>query len=272
MSFEWLDGAIKATASWGMAALGGIALIVAGFVVARLVRETVRHALKRTRLDEQLVGLIATIAYYFTMAVVLIAAFGVMGIETASLITILGTCSLAIGLALQGSLSNFAAGIMLFVFRPFREGDFIETGDYKGHVAALRLFSTELDTLQNVRVVVPNTYISQRPLENWSTNGACRLDLMIEVAIGGDLAKIKPSIARALQQDARVLPDPPPSVGVENFGDSSAQLVIRPWCRAEDYWALKVELPETIKAAVEAAGSTMPTPQREVFVTQTAAA
>ena len=266
MSFAWFDELARAATTWGMAAIGGLALILVGVVVARVVRKALRHALTHTNLDNKIIGLVVSIVYYFAIAVVLIAAFGVMGIETASLITILGTCSLAIGLALQGSLSNLAAGMMLFVLRPFRERDFIETGDYTGHVEELGVFSTKLKTMQNVCVVVPNSYISQRPLENWTTNGICRLDLMIEVAISNDLAKVKDSIIRAFGTDARILKDPAPSIGVENFGDTSSQVVIRPWCKTDDYWSLKVELPEKIKTAVEAAGGAMPTPQREIFV------
>lgn len=268
MSFAWIDELGRAAATWGMAALGGIALIIVGFVVARLVKRGLRHLLLRADLDKQLIGPMVSIGYYFAMAVILIAAFGVMGIETASLITILGTCSLAIGLALQGSLSNLAAGIVLLTFRPLRDGDFIETGDYKGTVEALGVFATKLKTVQNVCVVVPNSYISQRPLENWTTNGTCRVDLRMEVAIGSDLTSVKAAIMGALATEARVLREPAPFVGVENFGDTSSQLVIRPWCKTEDYWRLQVELPEAIKAAIEAAGATMPTPQREVILVQ----
>ncbi len=266
MSFAWVEELVKATTTWGLGALGGLALVVAGVVIARLVREGLRHALDRTSLDSQLVGLLVSIIYYFVLAVVLIAAFGVMGIETASLITILGTCSLAIGLALQGSLSNLAAGIMLLVFRPFREGDFIETGDYTGHVEELGVFSTKLRTLRNICVIIPNSFISQRPLENWSQNGKCRLDLSIEIAIGSDLSAAKGSIIGALEKDARILGEPAPFVGVSNFGDSSSQLTIRLWCSIDDYWSLQVELPEAVKDAVEAAGGAMPTPQRELMI------
>ena len=266
MSLEWLNDIFKVLTTWGVTALGGIFLIVAGVAVARLVRKLLHSALKTSPLNEQLAGLIASMAYYFTMAVILIAAFGVMGVETASLITILGTCSLALGLALQGSLSNFASGMMLFIFRPFKEGDFITVGDYMGQVAVVGLFSTELNNLQNVHVVVPNTYIAQRPIENWSANGACRLDLMIEVAISSDLPAIKQSIADSLAKDPRVLQDPAPFIGVETFGDTSSRLVIRPWCATAAYWTIKYELPETLKSAVEAAGGAMPTPRRDLVI------
>ena len=166
MSFEWFDELVKMATPWGISAMGGLALIFIGVLAARLVRTALTHALTRLRLDDQLIGVLTSLAYYLVVAVVLIAAFGVMEIETASLITILGTCTLAIGLALQGSLSNFASGIMLFIFRPFRTGDLVETGDYMGHVKEIGVFFTKIDSLQNVCVVIPNTYISQRPLQN----------------------------------------------------------------------------------------------------------
>ncbi len=266
MDLVWLDEMSALAVKWGITAIGGLALIILGFLVARGVRGTLAHALRRVRLDGELVDLLSSLAYYLTISVVVIAAFGVMGIETASLITILGTCTLAIGLALQGSLSNFASGIMLFMFRPFRKNDFIETGDYLGKVAEIGVFSTKIDSQQNVRVDIPNAYISQRPLLNWSRNGACRLDLVVEVAINSDLAKVKQAIADALTTDERVRQDPSPFIGIENFGDSSALFVIRPYCTTADYWVLKFELPELIKRAVESVGATMPTPQREILL------
>ncbi len=264
MNLEWLDGIAASAVTWGMTALGGIALIIAGLILARVVRGTMTHALRRVGLQSELIDILSTLAYYLTVAVVLIAAFGVMGIETASLITILGTCTLAIGLALQGSLSNFASGVMLFVFRPFSQGDLIETGEFLGRVANVGVFSTKIDTLQNVYVEIPNSYISQRPLRNWSRNGSVRLDLVMEVDIESHLPTIKTAIAAALAAEPRVLDEPAPFIGVDDFGDTSAICVIRPWCASEDYWTLRYELPEAIRQAVEAAGGRMPTPRREI--------
>jgi small conductance mechanosensitive channel len=266
MTFVWFDDLTALAVTWSVTAIGGIALIVIGFLVARGVRSAFGHALKRLRLDEELVEVLASLACYLTVAVVVIAAFGVMGIETASLVTILGTCTLAIGLALQGSLSNFASGIMLFTFRPLRNGDWIETGDYIGKVREIGVFSTKIDSLQNIRVDIPNAYLSQRPLLNWTRNGRCGLDLMVEISIDSDIPRVKSAIREAMEAQPRVLSDPAPFVGIENFGDSSALFVIRPWCKTADYWELKVELPERIKRAVEAVNATMPTPRREVVV------
>ncbi len=266
MNFDGFEELIAAASAWGVRALGGLALIILGFLVARLVWRATHHTLRRLRLESQLVNALSSVVYYMSLAVVLIAAFGVMGIETASLITILGTCSLAIGLALQGSLSNFAAGVMLLTFRPFRKGDFIETGDYRGRVQEVGVFSTKIDTLRNIHVVVPNTYIAERPIENWTKNGVCTVDLDLEVAIDSDLPLVTQTIEKALSEEARVLDEPAPLIGIGNFGDTSAQYTIRPWCQADDYWALKFDLPLKIKTAIEAVGSGMPTPKRDLVV------
>ena len=266
MNFDWLDGLTEDALAWGVTALGGLALIVAGFLLARIVRGGFAHALRRLGLQRELIDIISGAAYYLTVAVVVIAAFGVMGIETASLITILGTCTLAIGLALQGSLSNFASGVMLFTFRPFRKGDMIETGDFLGEVAEVGVFSTKLNSMQNVLVDIPNSYISQRPVLNWSRNGTVRLDLTLEVSIECDLEDVKNAIRSALGSEGRVLDDPKPFIGVENFGDNSAFVVVRPWCKTDDYWRLRFELPERIKDAIVKARGAMSTPRREVVL------
>lgn len=266
MSLEWFDNLVALGVTWGVTAIGGLALIMLGFLLARIVRGALGHALRRLRLQSELVDVIASLAYYLTVAVVVIAAFGVMGIETASLITILGTCTLAIGLALQGSLSNFASGIMLFTFRPFRTGDLIASGDYLGRVAEIGVFSTKIDTQQNIRVEVPNSYISARPISNWSRNGNCRLDLNIEISIESPSAEVKDTILNALASEARVHDEPIPFVGIENFGDSSAIYVIRSWCSVDEFWTLKVELPEIVRTALLANGADMPTPRREILM------
>jgi small conductance mechanosensitive channel len=266
MKFGWIDDFGASALTWGVTAIGGIALIILGFLLARIVRSGFTHALRRLQLDTELIDVLASFGYYLTIAVVVIAAFGVMGIETASLITILGTCTLAIGLALQGSLSNFASGVMLFTFRPFHKGDLIETGDYLGHVREIGLFSTKIDSLQNVRIEIPNAFLSQLPLRNWSSNGNCRLDLVIEVSIESDLSKVRSALLDALSTEPRVQNEPAPFVGIDNFGDSSAILVIRPWCRTEDYWNLRFELPERIKIAVDSVQASMPTPRREIVM------
>jgi len=264
MDLKGLDGLVGSIATWGLEVAAGIALFLIGLAFCALARRATRRLLSTSRLDAALVHLIGNLVYYLTLAVVAIAVLGVVGIETASLITVLGASSLAIGLALQGSLSNFSSGVMLHLFHPFRVGDYIETGEFSGTVTDLGVFATRLDTLDNVRVVIPNTYIAERPLENWTANGSRRLDLAIEIAIDADLPAARVAIEAELRREPRVSPEPPPFVGVADFGDTSARLVVRPWCRPEHYWALRFELPERVKAAVEKAGFSLPCPQREI--------
>lgn len=266
MDIEMIRSLVQTAATWGLQVLGAIAVLIVGLLFARLARRGLRRALERSRLDPALVGFLGSLAYYTVLSVIAIAVLGVVGLETASLITVLGASSLAIGLALQGSLANFASGMMLLVFRPYAVGDFIETGEFQGRVVSLGVFSTEIDTLDHVRIVIPNTYVAERPLENWSSNGIRRLDLALEVAVDSDLPSVRRAIEAALQRDEHVLPEPAPVVGVAEFGDTSARLVVRPWCQHEDYWQLRYEIPERLKDAVEAAGASLPCPQRDLRV------
>lgn len=269
MDFENLQGILEVATTWGLKVLGGIALLVIGVIIARLARRGTAAALGRSSLDASLVDFLGKLIYYTVLSVILIAVFGALGIETASLITILGASSLAIGLALQGSLANLASGVMLFLFRPYHVGDYIEVGDYSGTVTEFGVFSTALDTLDNIRVVVPNRYISDHPVENWTSNGTRRIDLEVEIAIASELPAARQAIEQMLQAEPRVLNEPGPVVAVSDFGDTSARLVIRPWCSHTDFWDLRFALPERIKDALAQVGCTMPTPQRDIRLTQT---
>lgn len=272
MELDTLEKMLPLVSEWALKVMGGIALLIAGLVVARLARAGTGRAFARIDIDAVLAAFLARFVYYGVVVVVTIAVFGVVGVETASLITVLGASSLAIGLALQGSLSNFASGVMLLLFRPLRAGDYVEVGDFSGTVVEVGAFQTELDTLDNARVVVPNTYVSEHPVRNWSTNGTRRVDLEIEVSIESDLPTARRAIEQALAAEPRLLAEPAPMVAVSEFGDTSARLIVRPWCRHDDYWALRFELPERVKDAVEAAGCAMPCPQRDLRVAVTPAA
>jgi small conductance mechanosensitive channel len=250
--------------TWGLKLVGGIAVLIGGLLVARVARRTTAMLLGKANLNESLVNILAGLAYYALLAVIVIAVFGVVGIETASLITILGASSLAIGLALQGSLSNFAAGIMLHIFHPYREGDYIEVGDYAGTVDSLGTFSTVLCTLDNKQVVIPNRYISDHPIRNWSSNETLRIELDMEVAIGSDFEVVRKAIEQELKSDSRILAEPAPLVAIKDFGDTSAWLAVYPWCKHADYWALRFSLPERLKSVIEQNGGAMPTPQRDL--------
>jgi len=204
ITLENVQGIFEFISVWGLKVVGGIAVLIVGIIAGRLSRKGVRLALSHARLDETLVSILGNMTYYMVLSMVAIAVLGAVGIQTASLITVLGAASLAIGLALQGSLSNFASGVMLFLFRPFRVSDYIEVGDHAGNVAEVGVFSTLLDTLDNVRIVIPNSYIAEHPIQNWSTNGIRRLDLEIEIAVDSDLPRAREAI-RDLQAEGKTV-------------------------------------------------------------------
>ncbi len=265
ISIESLQSLIQVISAWSLKVLGGIAILAAGVFIARIGARAIRRSAGVT-LDESLAGFLGKFAYYGILSIVLISVCGIVGIETASLITVLGASSLAIGLALQGSLSNLASGVMMFIFRPYKIGDYVEIGDDVGFVVEMGVFSTQLDTRDNIRVVIPNAHVAEQSIRNWSTNGSRRLDLEIEIAVDSPIAAAREAIATLLRGEDRVLETPEPSVATSDFGDTSVRLVVRPWCRIEDYWDLRFELPEKMKSAIESAGSALPCPQRQIVM------
>jgi small conductance mechanosensitive channel len=271
LSMENLQGVIEQVSAWSLKVLGGIAILVLGMMLARIGGNAARRA-AAISLDGSLAEFLGKLARYAIISIIVISVFGIVGIETASLITVLGASSLAIGLALQGSLSNLASGVMLLIFRPFRAGDYVEIGDDVGTVAEIGVFATQLDTLDNIRVVMPNAHVAEQPIRNWTSNGTRRLDLEIEIAVDSSTRNARAAIVAVLVAESRVLEEPAPVVATSDFGDTSIRLVVRPWCRSEDYWALRFELPERVKDAIEAAGCSLPCPQRQIVLNPPASA
>ncbi len=252
--------------TWGLRVLGALALLAIGRIVAGVVRRSTRRALERGDVDPSLVPFLCSLVYYLTLAVVVLAVLNLFGIETASLIAILGAASLAVGLALQGTLSSFSAGVMLLVFRPFKVGDFVEVAGISGAVDEIGVFSTTLHTPDNVRIVVPNSKIYGDVLKNYSANDTRRNDIVLGVSYDDDLGRAIETVQRVLRDEPRVLDDPAPVVAVSELGDSSVNLVVRPWCKGADYWALRFDLLRRLKEEVEKAGCSIPFPQRDVHL------
>jgi small conductance mechanosensitive channel len=186
------------------------------------------------------------------------------------MVAVLGAAGLAVGLALQGTLSNFASGVMLLVFRPFGVGDYIDAGGTAGSVASVGLFSTTMNTPDNVRIVVPNSAVYGSTIKNYAANATRRNDIVVGVSYEDDLAVAVSTIERVLQEDSRVLAEPAPVVAISELGNSSVNIVVRPWCTKEDYWALRFDLTRALKEQLEAAGCSIPFPQRDVHLHQVA--
>jgi small conductance mechanosensitive channel len=206
--------------------------------------------------------------YYLVLAFVIIAVLQLFGVETTSMGAVLGAAGFAVGLAMQGTLSNFSAGVMLLVFRPFRVDDFVDVAGTAGTVQEVGIFSTTMSTPDNVRIIVPNSAIYGQTIKNFSANDTRRVDLVMGIGYGDDIALAVQTLERIMDGDARVLKDPAPVVAVHELADSSVNLVVRPWCKKEDYWALRWDLTRAFKEQLEAAGCNIPFPQRDVHLYQ----
>jgi len=257
---------VDLVSSWGVQVLGAVALLLIGRWVAGMVRSATRRALERGSADRSLIPFFSSLAYYTTLAVVLISVLNLFGIETTSLVAVLGAAGLAVGLALQGTLSSFAAGVMLLVFRPIRIGDYVEIAGSAGSVAEIGVFTTTLDTPDNVRVIIPNSAVYGEVIKNYSANENRRIDLVMGVGYGDDLGRAIDAIRVVLTADDRVLADPAVTVAVSELADSSVNLVVRPWVRSSDYWSVRFDLTRRLKEGLEAAGCSIPFPQRDLHV------
>ena len=263
-----MEDGLAFVSQWGLQVVGAIAVLIVGRWVAGMLRRGTRRALERAKVDASLVPFLASLVYYLVLTVVVIAVLNLFGIQTTSLIAVLGAAGLAIGLAMQGTLSNVAAGVMLLLFRPFRVGDYVEIGGSAGAVAEIGIFSTTLNTPDNVRITVPNSAVFGQTIKNYAANENRRNDLAIGISYSDDIGKALAAIQQVLESDQRVLKDPAPVVAVAELGDSSVNLVVRPWCRKDDYWPLRFDLTRALKEGVEAAGCSIPFPQRDVHVIQ----
>lgn len=260
-----LESAVK---SYGPAVLAAAIILVVGLLGARLVRTALRRGMRRARVDEALVGFLSGLVYALLIAFVLIAVLSKLGVNTTSFAAVLAAAGLAIGLALQGSLSNFAAGVMLIARRPFSLGDFIEAAGTSGTVMAITIFTTELKTADNKKVIVPNSEILSDVITNYSAHDTRRIDLVIGIGYDDDIRRAKEVLNSVIAADERVLAEPEPQVAVSELADSSVNLVVRPWVATRDYWAVRFALTERIKQELDAAGISIPYPQRDLHLHQ----
>jgi small conductance mechanosensitive channel len=265
-SEELVQTVVGLVSGWGLQVIGAIVVLILGRWIAGLVRSGVRRALERSKTDESLIPFLSSTVYYLILTVVIVAVLNLFGIQTTSLIAVIGAAGLAIGLAMQGTLSNIAAGVMLLIFRPFRIGDYVEVAGVGGGVAEIGLFSTTLNTPDNVRIIIPNSAVYGETMKNYSANDTRRNDLLIGISYSDDIPRATSTIRSVLDADARVLKEPEALIAVSELGDSSVNLVVRPWCRKEDYWGLRFDLTQKIKEELEAAGCSIPFPQRDVHV------
>lgn len=253
-------------ATWGLQIIGALAVLIIGRLVAGAIKRSVVRGLARADTDASLIPFLSNTVYYMLLTVVIIAVLNLFGVETTSLIAIVGAAGLAIGLALQGTLSNFAAGVMLLIFHPFRKGDVIEAGGSKGSVMEIGVFTTVLDTAENVKIIVPNSAVTGGTIINFSAYDTRRNDLVMGISYDDNIGTAIETINAVLASDSRVLKEPAPKVAVAELADSCVNLVVRPWCNASDYWPLRFDLTRKLKEELESNGCSFPYPQQDVHV------
>ncbi len=253
---------------YGIRVIGALAIFIIGRWVSKGIRNLIRRIMTKSKVDQTLIAFVGNLSYVALLAFVIIAALGNLGIQTTSIIAVMGAAGLAIGLALRGSLSNFAAGIMLIVFRPFRVGDYIEGGGTAGTVEEIQIFTTQLKSPDNKTVIVPNAKIFGDKITNYSTKGTRRVDMTFGIGYDDDIDKARAVIREIIEADQRVLKDQDPVIAVSELADSSVNFVVRVWTKSADYFGFFWDTTEAVKKRFDAEGIGIPYPQRDVHVYQ----
>lgn len=248
--------------------VAALLILVVGRIVAKGIRSLIRKALSKWNVDVTLVKLIATLSYFSIMAFVIVAALAQIGVQTASFVAIVGAAAFAVGLALQGSLANFASGVLIILFKPFKAGDYVEGGGVAGTVEEVSIFTTVLRSPDNRVIIVPNGKIMADNIVNYSAREIRRVDLVAGVSYSDDIDKVRKVLEIILDEDERVLKDPAPTIGVLELADSSVDFAVRPWVRSSDYWGVFFDLQEKIKKRFDAEGISIPFPQQDVHLHQ----
>ncbi|MBD1565143.1 small-conductance mechanosensitive channel MscS [Vibrio sp. SA48] len=262
----WLMDNSDLLVQYGVNIISAVLILFIGNIVVKAVAGSVTKVLKKKEMDNVVVEFIHGLVRYLLFVIVLIAALGRVGVETASVVAVIGAAGLAIGLALQGSLSNFAAGVLIVAFRPFKSGDYVEISGVAGSVEAIQIFQTILKTPDNKMIVVPNSSVIGGAITNYSRHATRRVDMVIGVSYKADLQKTKQVLRATLEKDPRILKDPDMTIGVLALADSSVNFVVRPWVKTEDYWGVYFDSMQAIKEALDANGIEIPFPQMDVHL------
>ncbi|MCG5051762.1 MAG: mechanosensitive ion channel [Myxococcales bacterium] len=251
---------------YGLRVLGALAILLVGRWMARWVSRVAESALVRAKVDGTLVRFLRNLTYSALLAAVGLAVLSQLGVQTASFLAVLGAAGLAVGLALQGSLSNFAAGVLLILFRPFKVGDFVEAGGTAGTVAEIQLFTTILFGPDNRKFIVPNSQILSATITNFSDIETRRVDMVFGISYQDDIPKAKALLDKLVKEETRILAEPVPVIAVSELGPHGVDLVVRPWVKPDDYWNVRFDFTERVKLAFDQEGISIPFPQRDVHI------
>lgn len=262
----WLVRIQELLSVYGLKVLAALATLIIGAIIAKIIRNSVRKLLDARGVDPIIGAFTTNLAYMALMAFVVVSALGVLGVNTASFAAVIAAAGLAIGLALQGSLSNFAAGFLLIIFRPFKKGDFVEAGGTAGVVQEIQVFTTIFNTPDNKRIIVPNGAIMSGNITNFSTLPTRRVDWVFGVSYSDDIDKVKATIKRVIEADERIHKDPAPAIVLSALADSSVNFTVRAWVDAPNYWPTFFAINEKMKKTFDAEDISIPFPQRDVHL------
>jgi len=251
---------------YGLVFLKAVAIFIFGRIAAGLITNILNRVMKRSGMDEMLRKFLRNIAYAALMIFVVIATISSLGIQTASLVAILGAAGLAVGLALQGSLANFAAGVLMIIFRPYKLGDLVEVAGTTGFVEEVDVLTTTLRMPDRTKIVIPNGQVMDGKIINYMDSDVRRMELTVGISYDDDIDKARDVVMKAVKESEYVLDDPVPTVTVASLGDSSVNLAVRPWVKSSDYAPASHELTERVKKALDANDITIPFPQRDVHM------
>ncbi|EPC00961.1 hypothetical protein L861_15500 [Litchfieldella anticariensis FP35 = DSM 16096] len=246
--------------------IAAIAIFIIGRWVAKLLHGVALKGMQRSNLEPLLVKFLGNILYALLLIFVVLAAISRIGIQTASLIAVIGAAGLAVGFALQGSLANFAAGVMVIIFRPYKIGDYVEAGGVAGMIEDVQIFTTELKTADNRKIMVPNGQMMAGAITNYSAHDTRRVDLVVSVGYEDDIDTVRRVLEEVIAEDERVLESPAPNIRMNAMADSSIDWIVRPWVNAVDYWDVYWDLTEKIKRRFDQEGISIPFPQRDVHI------
>lgn len=257
--------------AYGLKILAALAIFIIGRIVVGIVTGMVRRGMAKSSMDDTLAKFLIALTRMTLLTLVVIAAISALGVEPVSFVAILGAAGLAVGLALQGSLSNFASGVMLIIFRPFKVGDYIEAGGAAGVIQEIKIFSTIMHTPDNKVVILPNSTITGGSITNYSANDTRRVDMVFGIGYDDDIKLAKETLEAIVTADERVLKDPAPTVALSELADSSVNFVVRPWVKTADYWAVYFAINEQVKLTFDEKGISIPFPQTDVHLHQVTA-
>ena len=261
-----LEKVIEFLATYWLQVVAAIVIFVVGRWLAKVISNLIAKAMAKAKVDPTLTNFVKNLCHIALLAFVVIASLKKLGIPMTEFTVVVGAAGLAIGFALQGSLSNFAAGVMLTIFKPFKVGDFVELAGKMGTVQEIQIFNTTLNSPDNIRIIIPNGQVTGGNIENYTFNGTRRIDLVIGVSYEDDLKKAREVIEKVILGDERILKEPAYTIAVSELADSSVNFVVRPWVNTADYWDVRFKITEEIKLALDKNGISIPYPQHDVHM------